>query len=198
MKVGTILYMLTLILIFGCNQRTENNAYDFANEINQLETFQDKKIYLENIFEDDQKVRNGKKEAEIISKYGYRSDEHKKLAEEQWRQDEINLQKIEAYLKKHGYPEKEMGELATTAPWVVIHHSQEYHTREKYFEIIYEAYLKGDIDDGAISFYLGRMYEMKNGERIKIEGSYKTDDQINILIQELNLEDRKANAQQSI
>jgi thymidylate synthase len=198
MITAKTLCLYTLILIMGCNQVVDNSSADFENEINQLETFQDKKVYLEKIFEDDQNVRDGKKEAEVISRYGYGSNEHKALAEEQWAQDEINLQKIEAYLKKHGYPGKEMGELATTAPWVVIHHAQEYDTRERHFEIIYEAYLKGDIKDGSISLFLGRMYEMKNGERLKMEGSYKSEDQINLLIKELNLEDKKANVQQRI
>ena len=63
---------------------------------------------------------------------------------------------------------------------------------------VYEAYLKGDIDDGAISFYLGRMYEMKNGERLRMESPYKSEDEINKLIEELNLEEKQANAQQRL
>jgi molybdopterin synthase catalytic subunit len=80
----------------------------------------------------------------------------------------------------------------------VIHHAQDYETRERNFEKVYEAYLKGDIDDGAISFYLGRMYEMKNGERLRMESPYRAEDEINQLIKELNLEKKKANAQQRI
>jgi hypothetical protein len=67
---------------------------------------------LENIFELDQSVRDGKKEAELIRDYGYNSKEHMDYINEQWRQDEINLIKIEAYLQKHGYPEKEICPLA--------------------------------------------------------------------------------------
>lgn len=40
--------------------------------------------------------------------------------------------------------------------------------------------------------------EMKKGGRLRMEGSYKPEDQINLLIKELNLENKKANVQQRI
>ena len=69
-------------------------------------------------------------------KYGKDSEEHMEYVKAQWRQDEINLIKIEKYLEIHGYPEKELGGQATTAPWMVIHHVQGYEVRERNFEKI--------------------------------------------------------------
>ena len=53
----------------------------------------------------------------------------------------------------------------------------------------------GIIDYGAISLYLGRMYEMKYGERLEMESPYKGEDEINQLVKALDLEKMKANAE---
>ncbi|MBL0190347.1 MAG: hypothetical protein IPQ18_03120 [Saprospiraceae bacterium] len=95
-------------------------------------------------------------------------------------------------------PKKEMGGFATTTPYMVIHHAQSYDARERNFEIVYAAYLNGDIDHTAISFYLGRMYQMKYGVRLQMEGHYTLADEINKLIKELNLEEKSAKIQKKI
>ena len=61
---------------------------------------------------------------------------------------------------------------------------------------ITSGYLDGNIDDGAMSFYLGRMYEMKNNRtRLQMENPYTAEEQINKLIKELGLEERKMKVQ---
>lgn len=104
------------------------------------------------------------------------------------QQDAINLAKIEGYFNTYGYPKKEMGEIATMVPWLVIHHAQGYEPRERNFEILYKAYLKGTIDVDAISFYLGRMHEIKFGNRHRMENPYKLEDEVNQLIEKLGLD----------
>ncbi len=198
MKAEKVVIALGIFLVAGCHQKQDKLPAPYENEVAQLQTADDKRMYLEQIFEDDQNVRNPKEETAIISKYGYGSTEHRALADAQMQQDEINLLKIEAYLEKHGYPDKSMGEYATTVPWVVIHHSAHYEARAQHFATVYAAYLKGDIKDGAISLYLGRMYEMKHGERLNMEGSYKTEDHINVMIEALYLEDQKLEAQERL
>lgn len=201
MKLGKIILSIILISIFGCKSETKQpveHLKEIENEIRQLVTTNAKKMYLEKILEEDRAVRDGKKSADLMLKYGKDSDEYMEYVKAQWKQDEINLIKIEKYLEIHGYPEKVMGEMATTSPWMVIHHAQGYEARERNFEKVYEAYLEGDIDDGAISFYLGRMYQMKKGERLQMESPYKAEDEINQLIKELNLDEKKANAQQRV
>ena len=201
MKIGKTVLAITLISIFACNSKVNQSSEqikEIENEIQQLKTANAKKIYLEKILEDDQAVRDSEKSAELMLKYGKDSEEYMEYVKTQWKQDEINLIKVEKYLEIYGYPGKELGDMATTTPWMVIHHAQGYETRERNFEKVYGAYLKGDIDDGAISFYLGRMYQMKNGERLRMESPFKAEDEINQLIKELNLEEKKANAQQSV
>lgn len=202
MSIKKIILGFVFISIFACNNRDENQlsgqAKRIETEIRKLETNDAKKVYLEKILEEDQAVRDGEQSAGLMLKYGKDSDEYMEYIKAQWKQDEINLIKIEKFFEIHGYPNKELGDMATTSPWIVIHHAQGYETRERNFEIIYEAYLDGNIDDGAISFYLGRMYKMKNGERLRMENPYKFEDEINKLIKELNLEEKKANVQQRL
>jgi hypothetical protein len=199
MKIGKVILAFTIVIIFGCNsQRNQNDekANDIHNEIQQLETINSKKTYLENILEQDQLVRNGEKSSELVLKYGRDSEEYREYVKAQWKRDEINLRKIEAYLKKYGYPKKsELGKDAAIAPWIVIHHSTDTGIRNRNFEILYQAYLTGDIDDNAMSMYLGRTYEFSFKERFRMESPYKSEDEINRLIEKLNLEVEKAKAQ---
>ncbi|MEZ4933326.1 MAG: hypothetical protein R2788_14550 [Saprospiraceae bacterium] len=201
MKIVKIIFLFTLISIFGCNGQS-NQSSEKSNgieyEIQQLETADSKKAYLEQILADDQAVRNGEISAELMLKYGKDSEEYMEYVKAQWDQDEINLHKIETYLEEYGYPKKdELGKDVAIAPWLVIHHSTDTGIRNRNFEILYKAYLSGDIDDTAMSMYLGRTYEFTFKERFRMENPYKSEDEINQLIEKLNLEEEKANALQS-
>ncbi|HFA47851.1 MAG TPA: hypothetical protein ENJ95_02395 [Bacteroidetes bacterium] len=196
MKFDKFILIVFLILFCGCAEKTKKEISAIEEEISQLNSIEDKKLYLEKILEDDQAVRNSEKSAELMLKYGNDSEEYMEYVKTQWKQDEINLHKIEAYLKKFGYPKNdEMGKNAVTAPWIVIHHQTDTGIRNRNFEILYKAYLNGDIDDTAMSFYLGRTYEFTFRERFKMESPFKSEDEINKLIEKLNLEEEKANAQ---
>jgi coenzyme F420-reducing hydrogenase alpha subunit len=191
MKILKTLMVLSLVSILACDKKSDisdEQINQIQKEIEQLFTFEEKKIYLEKILEDDQNVRD---DSDLVLQHGLDSPEYIEFINAQWKQDEINLVKVETYLEIHGYPSKEIGDMATTAPWMVIHHAQGYEARERNFKVIYEAYLKDDITDGAISFYLGRMYDIKYGERLKMKSPYKPEDEINLLINKLNLKKKK-------
>ncbi len=191
-KVITWMVLLSISFLLGCGQDKDNNHYSsIEDEIISLKTAEDKITYLEKILKDDQKVR-GSEGQELMLRYGKDSKEYMDYVRAQWKQDEINLFKVEKYLELHGYPKKEFGKNATRAPWMVIHHAQGYDTRERNFEKVYRAYLYGDIDGDAMSFYLGRMYEMKNNRtRLQMENPYTAEEQINKLIEKLDLEQQK-------
>ena len=184
-----IILLVLAIATILTNCKTEKSLINdsYEKELLVLTTEDSKRIYLEQILKDDQKVR-GSKGQELMVQYGKNSDEHRRYIQAQLSQDSINLLKIEKYLKMYGYPGKALGDRATTTPWMVIHHAQGYEVRENNFEIIYKAYRSGDIDDGAVSFYLGRMYQMKYGDRFRMKSPYKSEDEINKLIKELDLE----------
>jgi hypothetical protein len=187
MKVIDIVSIIGLILLIGCSQKSDINYVEIENEITNLESLGEKKTYLEQILEDDQSVRNPQKSSEIINEFGRNSKEYHDYGKAMRQQDDINLFKIEKYLSIHGYPDKEMGQMAITAPWMVIHHAQGYEARERNFGIIYSAYKNGSIDVDALSFYLGRMYELKFGERHRMENPYQMEDEVVQLMKKLEI-----------
>ncbi len=198
MKTLVISLSLLSLFLIGCKEEIKIDYAIIEKEIEVVITIDDKRNYLELIFKDDQKVR-GNHGAEIMIKHGKNSKEYNEYVITQITQDAINLVKVEKYFEKFGHPIiKEVGEIAAIAPWTVIHHAQTYQERERNFEFLYKAYLKGNLDDGAISMLLGRMYEMKNWKRFQMENPYTSEDEINALIKKLNLEKKKVNAQKSI
>lgn len=60
----------------------------------------------------------------------------------------------------------------------VIHHAQIYKARERNFEKDCEVDLNGDLDIAVISFYLERMYQMQNSERLRMEGPFIPEDEL--------------------
>jgi len=188
MNIKYVIYVILTFALFSCSGSENDGRASIVDSIEKLESVEQKKVFLEQVMQDDQAVR-GSVGSELILKYGQNSDEHYAFFEAQVKQDEINLQKVEQYLKIHGYPNRaEMGETAANAPWTVIHHAQGYEARERNIKSIYLAYLDGNIESFAITLYLGRMYEMKNGKRLRMKSPYTAEDEITTLIRELNLE----------
>lgn len=188
MKVYILILTTISAILLSCNEKQSTDFFKIENEISCLESFEDKKSYLEAIYKDDQRVRDAEKSTELINKYGINSKEYRIYGQAMRQQDAINLAKIEGYFATYGYPEKEMGEIATMTPWLVIHHAEGYKVREGNFEIIYGAYLEGSIDIDAVSFFLGRMYEIKFGERFRMGNPYRLEDEVDMLMEKLGLE----------
>ena len=180
------IFILIMTIAAACTQPTATPTHHVDSELKTLTTDPLKKQYLEQILVADQSVR-GSEGQELMLQYGKNSTEYNDYIGRQLRQDSVNLEKVENYLSMYGYPDRLLGDKATTTPWMIIHHSQGYETRSRNFKIIYEAYLDDKIDDGAISFYLGRMYQMKFGERLRMKSPYKSQDEIDKLISELGL-----------
>ncbi len=188
---------LALLLNMACQDKQKAERLSIQEEIASLKTVKRKKAYLEDLFKEDQKLRQGQS-SEIMARYGRNSPEDIKFTLQQIQQDSINLVKVEQYLSKYGYPNiKEVGDLAAQTPWAVIHHSSTYEERERNFEYLYGAYLDGNIDDGAISFYLGRMYEIRHGERLQMKSPFKAVDEINQLVDFLELTAKKKKVEES-
>ncbi len=135
-----------------------------------LTTIEKRKAFLQKIWDDDQGVRDGNS-----------SDT------DMMNMDVVNVEKVETYLQKYGYPTKDIYEDLALVPWVVIHHASGYEIRERHIKTIYSAYKNGDIDDGAMSFYLGRMHHIKFGERFRMKSPFMPDDEIDSLISIMDL-----------
>lgn len=191
-----IFFMFIISSLFvSCSEQNHTNV--FLEEVSQLSGPEEKRQYLESIFRDDQKVR-GSEGAEIMIKYGDKSKEYDAYVLRRFDQDAINLQKVEAYFEVYGHPDiSELGELASATPMTVIHHAQGYDVRVRHFETLYGAYLDGHLDDGDMSFYLGRMYQIKFHKRHEMDGPFNPDDELNTLINLLGLDDQQRRVQAS-
>lgn len=182
-----IYFGILFFLLAGC----KNESSAVASEIALLKTSAAKRAFLEEIYARDQEVRHRLNQQTEV--FGYDSEEAELAGEQMMQQDAENLLKLENYLEKYPYPDKmELGRTAADTPWLVIHHSGSLSKSKEYFRLLYEAYLEGNIDDSQLSLYLGRIYTMKNGERLTMDGPYKSEDQINLLIKGLELEEVQA------
>ena len=188
MKTGFRFYILiaTLSMHIQCNDVQNQKVQSIDDAIAQLTTDSEKRIYLEKICAIDQKTRTDLSEIEI--KYGHDSNERMEAIQLMAKADRLNLQKIERYLMAYGHPTKvKQGELATRAPWLVLHHSGGIEPRERNFTYLYEAYKKGDLKPSSFSFYLERFHRLKFGKRFTLPNPYREDELINALIDRLGL-----------
>ena len=156
-----LIYLLLAFSLFGCSNTTSTKIKtDWEREIENLQTVEKRRTYLEQIYTKDQKVRQS--EIEANQKFGYLSSEHENSLNEIITVDAENTKRIEFYLSKYGHPKiEDYGKLATNTPFFVIHHAQLISTREKNFNYFYNAYKTNNIRETEMSFYLNRWYRMK-------------------------------------
>ena len=184
------LLIIVLLCLFHCKLDQQSSPDPIYASIDALDSNAKKRAWLKALFERDQHMRRGM-EGEIISKYGRNSEEVRQFNERFRANDVVNLQQVDYYLQVHGYPSKaKLGELAAAAPWAVIHHEasdSSFEIRRKYLPYIMGAYENGDLDDGAISFYLNRMYTALTGIRHDMGGGYTIEEEINTLLSKMGL-----------
>lgn len=175
MKVKTaVLFTLLTIIPGACTNTdlaTNKSKSDIRSEISKdiaaLSNDLEKQQYLEQIHKGDQKYRI-ELDRGYLSQYDEDSKEYLEFMKAFKSMDSLNLLKVEAYFSKFGYPKKEqVGNNAARTPWLVIHHAYDYEPRENHFSTLYQAYLNGDIEEGLMHMYIGRMYKMKNGKDFK-------------------------------
>lgn len=149
----SIYFILFSIFIVNssCSSEKDKLMHQIDLEINNLKTIEQRNNFLTRIFKDDQDLRLENQDPKFENLPVSQNNE----AEGKFSQDQLNLIKIEKYLMQFGHPDKAnfSGE-ALNAPWIVIHHAKGLEVRKKHFKTIYNAYLRGDIVDNAISTYL--------------------------------------------
>ena len=177
------------LLMFSSCHDISDSKKDVSRKVKALETLQSQTEFLEKIYDDDQRIRYER--TKILQEFGYESLEYKESGEIMIKMDNENLVKIEAFLSIHGHPEKKKhGEKAAGTPWLVIHHSPGpggFEIRKRNFNFIYNAFISGDIDGGAFTFYLNRMYQLKFGSRLRLESPFKESFEIDTLINAMGL-----------
>ncbi len=184
-RLSFLYVFLTSIMLSSCSEKVSIDQEYFKREIEALQTTQQKQEYLEAIFKIDQDVRD---DSTLILKYDKESPEYSKHYEKMRLVDEMNLQKIEAYLNQFGYPSRDaMSEIALFTPYVVIHHSSTTEDRRRNFPFLKEAYKDGNLSESSFSMYLARWYQMEFNERLDMRGSYKEKDKIRRMLDSLSL-----------
>lgn len=184
-----ILLVLVQLLFVKCQTEIKPEVVNFEQVVSQLKTLEEKEAYLTKIFEDDQSVRQGNPEM-LKLVHGADSEEYRSYMKTWHEQDSICLKKIETYLDLYGHPSNKdsMNYKAQTAVWAVIHHASDVEVRERNFEHMYRAYLKGDLD---LTWYLERTYGMKLRKKFVMLEDSKYDNEIDQMIMELGLEEKK-------
>jgi len=180
--MNKLIFVLILMSI-SCNQ-TNDISLDKAElvEIDELKTHSHKSEFLTALFRVDQEIRNNEHENNIITKFGYKSKEHKEVRKANSIKDRKNYLKLKTYLKKYGYPELEFNydKVGVNGIPYIIGHTGNVSEMKEVFPIIHNAYKnkKCPIDD--VVWVLSEMYESKHGElydmktnRFTVEQEYK-------------------------
>ncbi len=190
-QLNSSIFLLLLCVACSCN--LGNNNAEIQIEIDRLTSNEAKEMYLEEIYKNDQLIRNSEAESKVIFKHGYNSKEHKDFNKRMMKEDEINRIKIDKYLKKYGYPQKDhFSQKALDAPWIVIHHETNLGNRNYHFPMLYEAYLNNDLDGDKFAFYLNRSHQIEFKSSLIMEQAYNTEEQIDTLIALLDLNKYKS------
>lgn len=132
-----IIYLFFAFLLASCASSQGIN-HSLKAELDQiLHTDQElRKLFTPDITNDEK--------SRILAAFGYTLEDFDRLS---WwiveKQDSINLQKVEAIIKKHGYPGKSLvGEPTNKAVFYVIQHSDKIET---YFPLIEQAGKRNEI-----------------------------------------------------
>jgi len=175
--------LICILLLAAC---VADKDIEIEQEVQNLQTPSQQSKFLEEINDLDQKYRL--EENSILTKFGHDSPEHKEIWDVIRKTDLENLHKVEAYFKHYGHPSKQTHTIkACGTPWLVLHHQSRNKPREDNFPYIYEAFLRGDIDGGSLTFFLNRMYDFQYGERITYKGAFTEEFEIDTLSKALGL-----------
>ena len=147
-------------------------------EIENLNSDSKRSSYLTQLFVYDQELRNDD-EFNIISEFGYDSEEHNKHRKKSFINDTKNFLKLKAYLNKYGYPvnPEEYDKVGISGIPYIIGHTGDADVQKEIFPIIHKAYKDGycPIDD--VVWILSEMYESKYGELYKMKSARFTAEQ---------------------
>ena len=176
----TPLLFFATIILFSC-QSTQTSGLE--KYISSLITVESQKLFLEQIHDKDQNVRNENNGT------SHSAGNRAQLDQEMIDVDISNLEKIELYLSIHGHPTiKEHGDKAARTPCLVVHHAiGGVEPRLRNFKYLYPAYINGNITDTSFTFYLNRTYQIKFGNRIKWDRPFRTEEELDTLYKALQL-----------
>lgn len=190
-------YLILLLALISCQKEKpyhplKKTLRQSANQeiIDELKTLTSDSLkgeYLQEIYSLDQSLR--REDAEYRQKYGY----HPQAEKNRWKKinevDNLNLQKIEAYLEMYDYPHPLLvGKTKSQTPWLIIHHASDIETREKNLDHLYQAYTDKRLPASYFAAYLQRWHKMKFGNMITLKNPFTNEEEITALFNALDIE----------
>lgn len=167
----------------------EDLLNQIEKEVQSLKNSAMLQAYLESILNLDQKYRI--EAQKLVATHGYDSEAHQNMWKKINQTDAENYFRVVAVLRKFGYPNIDsIGIEAARAPWLIIHHTPHYEHKAEHFNIIYKAYLDGNVDENAMGLFMDRMHHMAFGEMFHMPSPYRMNDKIDTLVQVLSLEEQ--------
>jgi len=161
-----------MVIIVSCqneNSKTDSNGGDSVLKISKLNSDKEKSDFLYNLWQEDQKLRQGQY-SEILIKYGRQSEEFKEFVRKDYQENKKIFLTLKSYLELYGYPEnrEKYHSLAINAFPTIIGHFHSYEDQKELFLYLYEAYKIENCTLKDVVWVLGEMYESKNnGKRYK-------------------------------
>ena len=178
-----------VLCVLSCEapkKKPATTQVDYLELVKGLSSTEAKVGYLQGIETLDEQARKAERDA--MSTHGYNSNQHQSAKKELQKAEAFNIEKIEAYLKVWGYPEKEI--LKTNAadmPIKVIHESNDLNVKRRNFKYLHTAYRNKLLVGSLFSRYLNKYYEMSKGERMNIPNPYSEDFEIDTLLRSMRL-----------
>ncbi len=147
---------------FGYSQDVNSDAGLFIKDSQRSR-------YLTSIFNLDQRIRFY--EDSVMQASGWKSPEHLAAIDSLWQIDSILVLKIDDYLDRFGYPNKDnFDEIPHITPFVILHHSNNEFLREKHFPKLYRAYQDEDLEESRLLLYLESTYRTAVGKEPNFYG----------------------------
>lgn len=186
------------ILLPGCINIEQKGINDCFDRVEKLTDRRKQWIFLDSIGKLDQRVRQ--EEIAALQLYGYDSEEHKNAMTRMVETDASNLACIEAYLERYGHPTLSSHGLDCSAvPGLVIHHAPGgLESRVRNFKYLYQGYLDRDVYEEDLIMVLNRAYQLKYGERIEWDRPYRSEEELDTLIQSLGLREEAERIQSGL
>jgi len=181
--------VLTFLLLISCDPKSTSKReiqVDYL-ELAKTLTSNDAKIgYLQGIETLHEESRKAERDALI--QHGYKSEAHNAAQIEMQKTETFNIEKIEAFLKIWGYPQKkELKINAADIPLKVIHASKDLDVKKRNFKTLHAAYRNQQIPGSSFTAYLNKIYELSKGERMTIPNPYTEAFELDTLLRSLKL-----------
>ena len=167
MKKYFVFLMAALFLLAACSSpKTEKKEVEKKSQVvdNQKEIDSIRTILIK-AFRADQYYRYLLDSLEKI--HGWDSPEIQNTYAVMYKVDSINLKVVDEIIRNYGWPGKSLvGEQASTGAFLVLQHSGNASTMEKYQPLLKEASETGEMDRSLYAIYTDRIMMYKNEKQI--------------------------------